>query len=127
MLRERVFRPIGVADADWSAGYGKTYAVDGLPLVACWGGAAFTPRAAARTGRLVLRQGDWDGLRLLSPDAVRQMTGDAGLPGHCGMGWWSNRGAALLEVADGRRMGRGSGRPALAGRAEPELNHGAQW
>jgi CubicO group peptidase (beta-lactamase class C family) len=38
LLRDRVMRPIGVADGEWSVGYGKTCQVDGLPLVA--GGAA---------------------------------------------------------------------------------------
>ena len=90
LLRERVMRPIGVADTEWSCGYGKTFTVDGLPLVAAWGGGSYTPGAAARVGRLLLREGDWDGRRLLTRDAVRQITGDAGLPGHCGMGFWTN-------------------------------------
>jgi len=53
LLRERVMRPIGVPDADWSVGYEKTFLVDGLPLVGTWGGGAYTPRATARIGRLV--------------------------------------------------------------------------
>ncbi len=90
LLRERIMRPIGAQDADWSVGYGKTYMVDGLPLVASWGGGAFTARAAARVGRLMVRVGDWDGRRLLSAEAVRATTSDAGTPGPCGIGWWSN-------------------------------------
>jgi CubicO group peptidase (beta-lactamase class C family) len=61
LLRERVMRPIGVADANWSVGYGKTCVVDGLPLVGSWGGGGYTARAAARVGRLMLREGDWEG------------------------------------------------------------------
>ncbi|MBI3469622.1 MAG: serine hydrolase, partial [Planctomycetes bacterium] len=68
LLRERVMRPIGVADQDWSIGYGETDVVDGLPLVAAWGGGNFTARAAARLGRLMLRQGDWDGQQLISAE-----------------------------------------------------------
>ncbi len=94
LLRERVMRPIGAADEDWSVGYGSTYKVDGLPIVAGWGGGSYTPRAMARIGRLLLHEGDWDGKRLLGKDAVHQLTGDAGLAGHCGMGMWTN--------ADGR-------------------------
>jgi CubicO group peptidase (beta-lactamase class C family) len=90
LLRERIMRPLGVADADWSCGYNQTFTVDHLPLVGSWGGAAFTPRALARVGRLILRQGEWDGKQLLSPKSVREIAGDAGLPGHCGMGWWTN-------------------------------------
>jgi hypothetical protein len=90
LLRERIMRPIGVLDSDWSVGYGKTFTVDGLPLIASWGGASFTPRAVASIGRLLMREGDWDGKRLLSEAAVRETTGDAGLPGNCGMGWFTN-------------------------------------
>jgi CubicO group peptidase (beta-lactamase class C family) len=66
--------------------------VDGLPLVPTWGGGAFTPRATARIGRLVLHEGDWNGQRILSQQSIRDATHDAGLPGNCGMGWWSNGG-----------------------------------
>jgi hypothetical protein len=82
LLRERIMRPIGVSDSEWSAGYGKTYIVDGLPLVASWGGAAFTARASARIGRLMLRRGDWQGKRILSGDAIRAIATDAGTPGN---------------------------------------------
>src|SRR6185503_12642267 len=92
LLRERVMRPIGVPDGEWSAGYGKTFVVDGLPLVGSWGGGVYTPRATARIGRLVLHKGEWNGRRILSEESLRQVTGDAGLPGNCGMGWWSNGG-----------------------------------
>jgi CubicO group peptidase (beta-lactamase class C family) len=47
LLRERVMRPIGVPDAEWSAGYNQTFTVDGLPLVAAWGGGNYTARAVA--------------------------------------------------------------------------------
>lgn len=90
LLRERLLRPIGAPDASWSCGYGKTHVVDGLPLVGTWGGGATTARTAARIGRLLLRGGDWDGRRLLSEEAVRLTTAHAGLPGHNGIGWWTN-------------------------------------
>ncbi len=97
VLRDRVMRPIGASDAGWSAGYGKTYTVDGLPIVASWGGGAYTARAAARVGRLMLRKGNWEGTQLISEEAVRLTTSSAGLPGEVGMGWWTN--------ADGRYAG----------------------
>lgn len=90
LLRERVMRPIGAPDKEWSVGYGQTFTVEGLPLVATWGGGGFTARTAARIGRLMLRQGDWDGKRLISRQAVRLTTSDAGTPGPCGIGWWTN-------------------------------------
>jgi CubicO group peptidase (beta-lactamase class C family) len=109
LLRARIMRPIGVPDAEWSIGYDKTFTVDGLPLVAAWGGGAFTPRALARIGRLVLRGGDWDGQRLLSEDAVRQITGDAGLPGHCGIGWWTNADGRYPDLPRDAVWGAGAG------------------
>jgi CubicO group peptidase (beta-lactamase class C family) len=109
LLRERVLRPIGVPDADWSAGYGQTFRVDGLPLVAPWGGAAFTPRATARIGRLVLKEGIWEGREILSKQAVRQVTGDAGLVGNCGMGWWSNAGGRYARLPKDAVWGAGAG------------------
>ena len=61
LLAERIMKPIGLRDQQWSIGYKSTYEVDGLPLVANWGGGSLTPRAAARVGRLMLRRGDWQG------------------------------------------------------------------
>ena len=71
LLRERIMKPIGVPDAEWSCGYGKTYRVDGLDLVANWGGGGITARAAARVGRLMLKDGQWDGKRLIDEKVVR--------------------------------------------------------
>jgi CubicO group peptidase (beta-lactamase class C family) len=109
LLRDRVMRPIGVPDDEWSVGYGKTYQVEGLPLVAGWGGASYTPRAAARLGRLLLREGDWDGQQLLGKEAVRQLTGDAGLPGHCGMGFWTNADGRYASLPRDTSYGAGAG------------------
>jgi CubicO group peptidase (beta-lactamase class C family) len=120
LLRERVMRPIGVADAEWSVGYGKTFQVDGLSLVAGWGGGAYSPRAAARIGRLLLREGDWDGKRILSKEAVRRVTGDAGLPGHCGMGFWTNGDGRYPRLPKDAVYGAGAGDQVLL--IVPSLN-----
>ena len=109
LLRERVMLPIGVTDAEWSSGYDKTVEVDGLPHVAAWGGASFTARAAARVGRLLLREGDWDGKRLISAEAIRTTTRDAGTPGSCGMGWWANEEGALGQLPRDAYAGLGAG------------------
>jgi CubicO group peptidase (beta-lactamase class C family) len=109
LLRDRVMRPIGVPDAEWSAGYGKTFTVDGLPLVAAWGGGTYTARAVARVSRLLLREGDWEGKRLLSREAVRQVTRAAGTPGHGGMGWWSNNGGTYPTLPRDAFWGHGAG------------------
>jgi CubicO group peptidase (beta-lactamase class C family) len=120
LLGERLLRPIGVSDNEWSVGYNRTFMVDGLPLVAAWGGGNFTARALARIGRLLLRQGDWDGRRILSREAVRQITGDAGLPGHCGMGWWTNAGGRYAKLPKDAAWGAGAGDQVLL--VIPSLN-----
>jgi CubicO group peptidase (beta-lactamase class C family) len=109
LLRERVMRPIGVPDDEWSVGYSQTPVVDGLPLVGSWGGGNYTARAAARVGRLMLREGDWDGRRLISADAVRQVTRDVGTPGNCGIGWWSNNDGSYPELPRDAFCGSGAG------------------
>ncbi len=109
LLRERVMRPIGVPDDEWSVGYNRTPVVDGLPLVGSWGGGAYTARAAASVGRLMLREGDWDGRRLISAEAVRQVTRDVGTPGNCGIGWWSNNDGSYPELPRDAYCGTGAG------------------
>jgi CubicO group peptidase (beta-lactamase class C family) len=120
LLRERVMRPIGITDREWSCGYGQTFDVDGLPLVAPWGGGAFTPRATARIGRLLLHEGDWDGQQILSRASVRNITGDAGLPGHCGMGFWTNGDARYSKLPRDTYYGAGAGDQLLV--VIPSLN-----
>lgn len=104
LLRDRIMRPIGVPDKEWSCGYGSTVTVDGLPIVASWGGASYTARAAARLARLMLREGDWEGTRLIQADAARVVTTDPQSPpparpkdwlsshqsGTAAIGWWRN-------------------------------------
>jgi CubicO group peptidase (beta-lactamase class C family) len=109
LLRQRVMRPIGVGDGEWSVGYGKTFKVDGLPLVAGWGGGSYTARALARIGRLLLREGNWDGKQVLSKEAVRRITGDAGLPGHCGIGFWTNADGRYPRLPRDTYYGAGAG------------------
>jgi CubicO group peptidase (beta-lactamase class C family) len=113
LLAERVMRPIGVANRDWSVGYGQTVNVDNLPLVASWGGGAYTARATARVGRLMLNLGNWDGQELLAPDAVRQITSDASLPGNGGMGWWSNQTGKYAKLPRDAYWGAGAGHQIL--------------
>jgi CubicO group peptidase (beta-lactamase class C family) len=115
LLRERVMRPIGVADGEWSVGYGAKAVteVDGLPLVAAWGGGNLTARAAARVGRLMLREGDWDGKRVVSAECVRATTADAGTPGPCGMGWWTNADGRYPTLPKDAYWGAGAGHQIL--------------
>ncbi len=109
LLRDRVMRPIGVPDDEWSCGYGKTEKVDGLPLVASWGGGSYSADATARVARLMLRGGDWQGKQLLSADAVRQTVSDAGTPNSGGMGWWTNSNGDFGKAPKSAFSGQGAG------------------
>ncbi|PYI84565.1 MAG: hypothetical protein DME26_13015, partial [Verrucomicrobia bacterium] len=91
LLKQRLMAPLGISDGEWSVGYGATVEVDGLPLVANWGGGAYSPNAVAHIGRLMLRKGDWQGQQLLSEAVVKAATIHAGLPNNSGLGWWVNR------------------------------------
>jgi CubicO group peptidase (beta-lactamase class C family) len=95
LVRHRVMRPIGVPDNEWSIGYGQTYSLGGLSLVASWGGGSFSPRALACVARLMLRRGDWNGTRIISSSAVGTILKDARKPNSGGIGWWSNNDGSL--------------------------------
>lgn len=123
LLRERVFRPIGLEDADWEIGYGTTYTVDGLPLVPNWAGGSFTARATARLGRLLLRRGDWQGRAILDPHWLGECTAYAGtpLPDRAVVtpwpaptpGWWCNVDGVLRGLPHDAICGAGSGHQVL--------------
>jgi CubicO group peptidase (beta-lactamase class C family) len=99
LLRSRVFDPIGLPSGDWSISYGRAWELDGIPLRATWGGARFTARATARLGRLFLREGDWQGLKILSPEWVRAAPG---------LLWRSNRELALPSLPPDAFLGVGA-------------------
>lgn len=98
LLRDRIMRRIGIPDGEWRVGYGKTFEVDGLPLVAAWGGGNFTARGMAQIGRLMLREGDWDGQRILARASVHAITELSPLPGDTAVGWWSNRKGKMKDL-----------------------------
>jgi CubicO group peptidase (beta-lactamase class C family) len=80
LLCERIYQPIGINNDEWQIGYGKTYSVDGLELVANWGGGSFTPRAVARLGRLMLNKGNWNGKQLVDTTWTEYVVKYAGTP-----------------------------------------------
>ncbi|MEW6234778.1 MAG: serine hydrolase [Candidatus Omnitrophota bacterium] len=124
LLRERVMNPIGVPEKEWSFGYGATYDIGGLHLVANWGGGAYTARAVAQVGRLMLRRGDWEGKRILDADWISRVVSDAGTPtpyrgpgeGPCprsGLAWWVNSDGVLSKLPRDAFMGAGAGNQVL--------------
>ena len=109
LLKHRVMERMGVTDAEWSVGYGTTTTVDGLPLVATWGGGSYSPNAVARVGRLLLHRGKWVEEQVLAPTVVDTALRHSGMPGHSGLGWWVNPGA------DGTRLWRSAPEDAFGG------------
>lgn len=98
LLQARLMEPLGIPAEEWSIGYGKTFCVDGLELHATWGGAEFTPRAAARVGQLLLQGGQWQSQTLLDSQLITKATQQirTPLPDHpdvqpaAALAWWSN-------------------------------------
>jgi CubicO group peptidase (beta-lactamase class C family) len=136
LLRERIMRPIGVKDSDWSIGYGKTFEVNGLNLVANWGGGSYTARATARVGRLMLRKGNWQGRQLVDSRWIEEVTKYAGTPlpdrvsrtsrprtagkmpathpaPGSGLGWWTNFDGVWAKVPRDAFAGAGAGNQVL--------------
>lgn len=119
LLKERVMEPLGIPDSDWSAGYGATYEVDGLKLVANWGGGDFTARAVARIGQWMIQRGEWKGRQLVSPELAQEVVSNAGTPipprppGNpqpaCGLGWYTNFDGVWQAVPRDAFAGAGAG------------------
>lgn len=91
VLGARIMDPIGVPSDEWSCGYGETFDVDGLSLVAAWGGGSYSPNAVARVGRLMLCRGQWNGQPLIDEAVVIEATRHAGTPAPSGLSWWVNQ------------------------------------
>ena len=97
LLRERIMAPIGVADSEWSCGYGASPRLEGMTVIGNWGGGNYSPNATARVGRLMMRKGDWEGEQLVGASWVEKVLAHSGMPGASGLGWWVN------SDADGNR------------------------
>ncbi len=119
LLRDRVMRPLGIPDMEWSVGYGKTNHVDGLPLVGNWGGGAYTARATAAVGEWMLRRGAHDGRQLVTPEWVGRSVAYAGTPAPerptgnpqptSGLGWWTTVDGVWSNVPRDAFAGAGAG------------------
>jgi hypothetical protein len=119
LLKDRIFDPLGIPEGAWSIGYGRGYQLDGLTLYANWGGAAFTARAAARIGQLMLQQGIWDGHELVRRAAFKQVTTYAGMPKPSrdpdrfapgsGLAWYTNADGIWPDVPRDAVAGAGAG------------------
>lgn len=123
LLQQRIMEPIGISDNEWQIGYGETYNVNGLDLVANWGGGSFTPRAVARIGRLMLNKGKLDGKQLISSSWVERVVEYAGTPlpqrdekdpaPACGLAWYSNFDGVWANAPRDLFSGAGAGNQIL--------------
>ncbi len=117
-LKARICDPLGIPDDEWSTGYNQAYTVDGLRLYANWGGAAFSPRAAARIGQLMMHGGEWQGKRLFNKLLVDRMIAYAGMPiakrtpeapsPASGLCWWINLDGVWPHVPRDAFVGAGA-------------------
>jgi CubicO group peptidase (beta-lactamase class C family) len=122
-LKARILDPLGVPETEWSIGYGRAYTVDGLELYANWGGGAFSPRATARIGQLMLHGGEWEGKRLFDKLLVEQMISYAGMPIRkrtpaepapgSGLCWWLNFDGVWPNVPRDAFVGAGANQELL--------------
>jgi CubicO group peptidase (beta-lactamase class C family) len=122
-LKKRILDPLGIPEPEWSIGYGRAYSVDGLDLYANWGGGAFSPRATARIGQLMLQGGEWEGKRLFKKLLVERMTSYAGMPIEkrtpttpgpgSGLGWWLNFDGVWPKVPRDAFVGAGASQQLL--------------
>ena len=89
-LWERIIKKMGIPQQEWYMGYGKIFELDGLPLVATWGGGGVSTRAMAAAGRLLLNKGNWNGEQLISAKVVETALKHSGTPSYCSCGFWLN-------------------------------------
>ncbi|MCC6392769.1 MAG: serine hydrolase [Bryobacterales bacterium] len=130
VLARRVCAPLGIPESEWSISYGESYNVDGLRVYATWGGAGFTPRAAARIGQFMLQKGNWQGRQLIPREWVEKVASyagtplpnrreDAAAPGS-GLCWYTNFDGVWAGVPRDAFAGAGAGQQALL--VVPSLN-----
>lgn len=124
LLQERIMKPLGIDDSEWSIGYGKPFAIDGLNVYAAWGGGEYTARAVGRIGQLLLHKGQWNGESLIKPQVLKPVLActfhsiaqpgfpEAFLPTPS-VGGFSNHCAVFPSIPDCAFFGAGAGHQVL--------------
>jgi len=99
--RVQLFEPLGITDFLWESdpqGY-----TDG------WAGLYLHPRDLAKIGFLMLHQGQWEGMRIVSPEWVAEATSfqkKTGRGDDYGYGWWVPPPTQFAEFAAEGRGGQ---------------------
>ena len=83
-LKERVFEPIGITDADWTWERRDGYAIP-------YSGCHMTARGLGRIGLLVLNHGKWGGKQVVPAEWLKESAGPSqDLNKAYGYLWWNN-------------------------------------
>jgi CubicO group peptidase (beta-lactamase class C family) len=105
VLSRRVMDPIGVPPSEWKwrENVYRAKTIDGLTSREFASGIAITHRALGRIGYLYLREGDWNGQRILSREFIRSATRPTDLPSfvpYYGFYWGTNRRRTFRDIPD---------------------------
>jgi CubicO group peptidase (beta-lactamase class C family) len=122
LLARRIMEPLGIPRHDWVISYQTHYEWDGYRLYALGSGGAYTPRALATIGQLLLDRGEWRDRRLLDARWVDAMLSDLGSPQArgqgapdppTGIGVWLNRDKFWPSLPRDAAVGAGGGHQIL--------------
>lgn len=94
-LDAQVMSPLQIPAGAWRISYGTSYKDKGLRLYAIGSGSAYTPRAVARIGLLMMGRGEWNGQQIIQSNTVDAILGYTdpreGTPAESfGIGWRTN-------------------------------------
>jgi CubicO group peptidase (beta-lactamase class C family) len=105
VFKRRVMDPIGVPPGEWAwrENAYRARTIDGLKSREFASGLTITHRALARIGYLYLREGEWNGRRILSREFIRTATRPTDLPAfvpYYAFFWGSNGRGTYPDVPD---------------------------
>lgn len=124
LLQEKIMKPLGIPEAEWSIGYTKPFVIDGMNIYGTWGGGEFTARAVLQIGQLFLNKGKWQGQTLIKSQVLKPMMasnvhsvtqegfphGDLLTSSICG---FSNHCCVFPKIPDCTFFGAGAGQQAM--------------
>jgi CubicO group peptidase (beta-lactamase class C family) len=105
VLKRKVMDPIGVPPSEWKwrENVYRPKTINGLQSREFASGITITHRALARIGYLYLREGDWNGRRVLSREFIRTATRPTDLPSfvpYYAFYWGSNGRGSFHDLPD---------------------------
>ena len=105
VLKRQVMGPIGVPPSEWKwrENVYRAKTINGLPSREFASGITITHRALARIGYLYLREGEWNGRRILSREFIRNATRPTDLPSfvpYYAFFWGSNGRGTFRNIPD---------------------------